>query len=126
MANQDDIYNIMTNNTQEHNTSPPYIEETVIDDAQQVEKTLQVQLEELRLREKSEFLAFRKQWSVYLLILVIAIVVFNAVFLVAVGKQWLKFQDEWLVRIIISGSFVEVLGLAKIVVDFLFKEPPTK
>ncbi len=107
-------------------TSPIYIEETVIDDAQLVEKNLQVQLEELRLREKSEFLAFRKQWSRYLLILVIAIVVFNAIFLIAVGKGWLRFQDEWLVRIIITGSFVEVLGLAKIVVDFLFKEPPTK
>lgn len=116
----------MTNTNQEQNTSPPYIEETVIDDGQQVEKTLQVQLGELRLREKSEFLAFRKQWSRYLLILVIAIVVFNALFLIAVGKGWLQFKDEWLVRIIISGSFVEVLGLAKIVVDFLFKEPPTK
>lgn len=115
----------MTNSIQ-NDTSPPYIEETVIDDAQQMEKNLQVQLEELRLREKSEFLAFRKQWSRYLLILVIAIVIFNALFLVAVGKKWLQFQDEWLVRIIITGSFVEVLGLAKIVVDFLFKEPPTK
>lgn len=116
----------MLNNSNDPNTSPPYIEETVIDDAQQVAKNLQVQLEELRLREKSEFLAFRKQWSRYLLMLVIAIVVFNAIFLVAVGKKWLQFQDEWLVRIIISGSFIEVLGLAKIVVDFLFKEPPTK
>ncbi|CAN5243815.1 hypothetical protein BH09PAT2_BH09PAT2_07380 [soil metagenome] len=113
-------------NQQENTLSPPAIEETVIDDAQQISKNLESQLAELRLREKSEFLAFRKQWSRYLLMLVIAIVVFNALFLVAVGKKWLQFNDEWLVRVIITGSFVEVLGLAKIVVDFLFKEPPTK
>jgi uncharacterized membrane protein (DUF485 family) len=81
-------------------------------------------LQELRLKEKIEFLSFRKQWSTYLLSLVVAIVLFNAGFLLLIGMKALTFQDEWLVRIIFAGSFVEVLGLAKIVVDFLFKEPP--
>lgn len=85
---------------------------------------IKLQYEELRLREKSEFLHFRKRWSNYLLILLVFIVLFNAVFLLAVGDGWIRFEDEWLVRIIVTGSFVEVLGLAKIVVDFLFKEPP--
>jgi hypothetical protein len=85
---------------------------------------INLQYEELRLREKSEFLQFRKKWSNYLLMLVVFIVVFNAVFLLAVGYGWIQFADEWLVRIIVGGSFIEVLGLAKIVVDFLFREPP--
>lgn len=104
--------------------SLPVIEETVTEEALQEEAKYKIQLRELRLKEKSEFLEFRKNWSKILLSLVIAIVVFNALFLIAVGIGWLTFHDEWLVRIITTGSFVEVLGLAKIVVDFLFKEPP--
>jgi hypothetical protein len=97
----------------------PAVEETIIVDAN-------IQLEELKLKiqEKSEFLTYRRQWSRYLLYLLVVIVVFNSAFLVAVGRGLLTFKDEWLVRIVFAGSFVEVLGLAKIVVDFLFKDPP--
>jgi hypothetical protein len=104
--------------------SQPAIEETVISDATTDLENFKLQLEKLNYQEKFEFLSYRKQWSTYLLTLVIAIVAFNAMFLVTIGLGWLQFQDEWLVRIIFTGSFVEVLGLAKIVVDFLFKEPP--
>lgn len=106
------------------NTSAPAIEETVIDDSQQITNTLENKFDELVLTEKSDFLAFRKQWSTYLLSLVVAIVVSNAIFLILIGTRVLQFDDEWLVRIIFTGSFIQVLGLAKIVVDFLFKEPP--
>lgn len=105
-------------------TALPAIEETVTEEALAEEAKYKIKLQQLQLKEKSEFLEFRKQWSKNLLTLVILIVIFNALFLVAVGLKWLTFLDEWLVRIIITGSFVEVLGLAKIVVDFLFKEPP--
>lgn len=108
------------------NKPQPLIEATVIEDASTNLEKLKLQLETLNLQEKSEFLSYRKQWSTYLLTLVIAIVAFNAMFLVTIGLGWLQFSDEWLVRIIFTGSFVEVLGLAKIVVDFLFKEPPQK
>lgn len=104
--------------------SQPAIEETVIIDAETDLKQLELQLEKLNLQEKFEFLSYRKQWSAYLLTLVVMIVIFNAFFLIAIGLDILQFQDEWLVRIIFVGSFLEVLGLAKIVVDFLFKEPP--
>ena len=83
----------------------------------------ELKLEELKLKEKSEILAYRQQWSIILLSIVVLIIIFNFLFLIAVGRQFLVFKDEWLVRLIISSSFVEVLGLAKIVVDFLFTEP---
>ncbi len=106
------------------NQSQPVIEETVILDASTDLEHIKLQFEKLSVQEKFDFLAYRKQWSTYLLTLVIAIVGFNMMFLVTIGLGWLQFSDEWLVRIIFTGSFVEVLGLAKIVVDFLFKEPP--
>jgi hypothetical protein len=104
--------------------SPELSEKDIIQEAETEQKQFALQLQELRLKEKSEFLNFRRQWSTYLLSLVVIIVVFNALFLIAIGMKILQFDDEWLVRIIFTGSFVEVLGLAKIVVDFLFKEPP--
>lgn len=116
----------MTETTQKEIKQLPAVEETVTEEALSGDTKYRLQLQELQLKEKSEFLEFRKNWSRNLLYLVIFIVVFNALFLIAIGKKWLSFQDEWLVRLIITGSFVEVLGLAKIVVDFLFKEPPTE
>lgn len=98
------------------------IEETVV-----AESEYEQLAQQLRLRETAEFLNFRKSWSTKLLWLVISIVIFNAAFLLAVGVGWLQYEDEWLVRIIITGGFLEVLGLAKIVVEFLFQEfPATK
>jgi len=94
---------------------------------QQADKIkIKLETQKLLLRERTEFLYFRRQWSKYLLLIFVFIVIFNAIFLVVIGLGWLKFADEWLVRIIFGGSFVEALGLAKIVVDFLFKEPPKK
>lgn len=107
-------------------TNLPAIEETIIEESRDERAKWELQLQELKLREKTDFLSFRKEWSRNLLYLVVFIVVFTAAFLIAVGLGWLTFMDEWLVRIIIAGSFIEVLGLAKIVVDFLFKEPPTQ
>lgn len=104
--------------------SPETSEKKAIAEAETEQKQFALQLQELRLKEKAEFLNFRRQWSTYLLLLVVCIVLFNAGFLIAIGLRFLAFEDEWLVRIIFTGSFVEVLGLAKIVVDFLFKEPP--
>ncbi|MFW5703237.1 MAG: hypothetical protein ACOCXQ_00175 [Patescibacteria group bacterium] len=102
-------------------------EDTVIEETLEREQYYESKTRELRLREAREFLNFRKSWSNKLLWLVIMIVIFNAIFLLMVGFKVLTYEDEWLVRIIITGGFIEVLGLAKIVVEFLFKDfPATK
>lgn len=103
--------------------TPLYVKEyTAIDESILTESYYDVRAKEIGIRERIEFLDFRKEWSRNLLWLVIFIVAFNAVFLIAIGMRWLTFEDEWLVRIIFLGSFIEVLGLAKIVVEFLFAE----
>lgn len=81
---------------------------------------------ELKYQERAEFLQFRRRWSMALLGVVYIIVFFDIIFLIAVGLGWLSYLDEWLVRIIFIGNFIEVIGLARIVVDFLFKLPPTE
>jgi hypothetical protein len=99
-------------------------EETVVEESMDKELDYEDRAQEIGLRERIEFLDFRKEWSRRLLTLVVFIVLFNAVFLVLIGRDILQFRDEWLVRIIFAGSFIEVLGLAKLVVEFLFKIPP--
>jgi hypothetical protein len=81
---------------------------------------------ELKYQERAEYLQFRRRWSMALLGVVYIIVFFDILFLLAVGSGILQYQDEWLVRLIFVGNFIEVVGLARIVVDFLFKEPPSK
>ncbi len=99
-------------------------ENTVVDESAITDSYYRNRAKELGLREQIEFLNFRKEWSQKLLLLVVFIVAFNALFLVIVGLGWLRYADEWLVRIVITGSFIEVLGLAKIVVEFLFRDYP--
>lgn len=102
--------------------------ETVLEEQRVIQegRELELKFKELQLNAEQDFFSFRKQWSQILLYLVIFIVIFQSVFLLAVGLKWLVFSDEWLVRIIITGTFAEVLGLAKIVVDFLFKQRSSK
>lgn len=99
-------------------------ENTVVDESAITDSYYRNRAKELGLREQIEFLNFRKEWSQKLLLLVVFIVVFNALFLIVVGLGWLNYADEWLVRIVLTGSFIEVLGLAKIVVEFLFRDYP--
>lgn len=99
-------------------------ESNAIEEAVRTEALYEMRAKELRLQEKSEFLEFRKNWSQRLLLLIVFIVVFNAFFLIIIGLDVLTYQDEWLVRIIFLTGFMEVLGLGKVVVEFLFKEPP--
>lgn len=96
--------------------------ENFLDDSTAIQEMYDFRLTELHLQEKQEILGFRKKWSNNLLWLVVAIVLFNGGFLIAIGRNMLSYEDEWLVRIIFTGSFIEVLGLARIVVQFLFKE----
>jgi hypothetical protein len=111
-------------NSQKNNMNDLKSEERsmFVNEREYSENLYKIRLSELNLKEKSEILDFRKKWSSNLLWLVVLIVLFNGVFLVVVGRKWLVYNDEWLVRIIFTGSFVEVLGLARIVVQFLFKE----
>lgn len=74
----------------------------------------------LQLREYEEYLKYRQIWSRAILSFVIFILIFNVIFISMVGFRLWTFSDEWIARIIFLGNFAEVLGFAKILVDFLF------
>lgn len=78
---------------------------------------------ELELERYRDYSHFRKTWSMAILGFVIVILCINILFIFFMGFNVWHFQDEWIPRIIFSGNFLEILGLAKIVVDFLFPNP---
>lgn len=85
---------------------------------------LQETNQDLQKIEKRSFLGQRNLWASTLCFCCVVIIIFNFIFLGLVGNGTWKFDDEWLVRIVFTSSFAEVWLLARIVVTFLFKEPP--
>ncbi len=73
---------------------------------------------------RSNFLELRNSWAFVLLSCIALIVIFNIFLVICVGIGWLNFKDEWFLRLVFLSSFAEVWVLAKIIVEFLFKEPP--
>jgi len=74
----------------------------------------------LELRERKEYLDQRKTWSIALLIVILLLVLFTFLFTLEVGVGNWAFKDEWLVRLVYVTFFASIIGLANIVVNFLF------
>ncbi len=73
-------------------------------------------------KEKKEIIAMRRQWSKWLLIAVIAIVIFDFLVVLLVGLGWMEFAADFVLPIFIADSLIKTIGLALIVVKFLFNE----
>src|SRR3989338_2524408 len=76
--------------------------------------------DEIEKLGRKDVLAMRKQWSSFLLWLIVAIVLYDFWFTTALGKGWIQFTDEKLVIYFILENLVKIGGLAYIVVNFLF------
>ncbi|MBP9748662.1 hypothetical protein KBD18_00500 [Patescibacteria group bacterium] len=77
---------------------------------------------ELDQKEHIEVMKMRGAWSSWILRCVIGIVVFDVLFVVGVGRNWLKYDQGWIVPVFVADSLIKVLGLAIIIVGFLFGE----
>lgn len=75
---------------------------------------------ELDAREHVEVMNMRWHWSFWILLCVIAILVFDIVFVVLVGSGILKYPHDWIVPVFVVDSLIKVLGLAMIIVKYLF------
>lgn len=69
----------------------------------------------------TEFYKFRKHWSWFILICIAILILFQIVLTVCVGCRWLDFKDyKWFLPLTITENFIQLVGLAIIVVKFLF------
>src|SRR5258708_1709383 len=72
-------------------------------------KTFESENARLSIQEYEKIIKMRGEWSNLFKIVVRAILVFEITLTILVGLGWLKFQDEWFLRIIIIGGFAQLL-----------------
>ena len=77
---------------------------------------------QLTLKEWSDIIGMRKTWSCWLLLAIMAIVLFDFFVILAVGYGWMKFDKGYIVPFFVGESLIKTLGLALIVVGFLFNK----
>ncbi|QQS59370.1 hypothetical protein IPN35_00565 [Candidatus Peregrinibacteria bacterium] len=98
-------------------------EKTIIES---LEKEKQKKEQEIRHQERKDVLDMRKIWSIWLLRLIWLIALFDMGIVLGYGFQYLTFDNESFVAIIIGENLLKIAGLAFIVVKFLFNGKSTK
>ncbi len=81
----------------------------------------QSDMEKVKIEEKREIIAMRKSWSTWILRSIIAIIAFDFLIIILIGIKLLNFEG-YIVPIFITESLIKVLGLAIIIVNFLFNK----
>lgn len=91
-------------------------------DDERFESQIREETELAKLNDLKEHYNNKALWAKWLLILLIGTLVLQWVFLVSVGRQWLDYTDyPLLLPAILLSLLVQVVGLAFIVVQSLFK-----
>lgn len=77
---------------------------------------------QLILKEWDDVIRMRRKWSNWLLVAIFAIITFDFFIIICVGFRWMTFEKGYIVPFFIGESLIKTLGLALIVVKFLFNE----
>lgn len=77
---------------------------------------------QLDLKERNDVIGMRKLWARWLLFAIIAIIVFDFFVIVCVGFGGMKFDKGYIIPFFVGESLLKTLGLAMIVVNFLFNK----
>lgn len=76
---------------------------------------------ELQLKEQREIIEMRGQWSWWVLACIVSINIFDFLVIGALGFHWISFEG-YVIPVFIADSLLKTLGLAAIIVNFLFNE----
>lgn len=77
---------------------------------------------EVMVQERKDIISMRRNWSWGILTAIISIVLFDFFIITAVGFGWMMFSETYLVPMFIAESLIKIVGLAYIVVNFLFNK----
>lgn len=77
---------------------------------------------QLDLKERNDVIEMRRTWSFWLLRAIIWIIVMDFAVIFLVGLNLMSFKNSYIVPFFIGESLIKTLGLALIVVKFLFNE----
>lgn len=77
---------------------------------------------EIKAVEREDIIRMRKFWSKWILISILAINIFDFFVITALGFGWITFPDGFVIPAFIADTLIKTLGLAVIVVHFLFNK----
>lgn len=105
---------------------PVTIQKTIEPDSLKIESSREkgASEAEIYIEGLREFFRLRKKWSWILASALLLILLFNIAVVFCVGFRWISFSDEWFLRIVLGTNLADIIGLAYVVVRFLFKHPP--
>jgi hypothetical protein len=73
------------------------------------------------LKGLEDFYTARRHWSWFLILCIAASLLFQIGLTISVGLKWLDFKDyRWFLPIVVSESFLQIVGLAAIVLKWIF------
>jgi len=75
---------------------------------------------QIRLDGLQTYFEMRRIWGDFLKNCLIVILAFNIGLIIFVGIGWLKYTDEWFLRIVLTTNLADIIGLVYLVVKFLF------
>lgn len=75
---------------------------------------------EIKLKGLEDYFRMRGSWSSCLKWALFIILGFNIGMVWFVGKGILKYSDEWFLRIVLTTNLADIIGLAVVIVKFLF------
>ena len=77
---------------------------------------------QLKLKERQELIGMRGKWSSGVLALLVLIVFSDLAFIWALGFGIISFSNDLIVPAFIADSLIKTIGLAAIIVGFLFNK----
>jgi hypothetical protein len=81
----------------------------------------QAKAEEAELRARIQFLALRETWSVFLIIWISSLLIFQIALTGLIGGGRLDFTKyQWFLPAVVAQNFGQVIGMGYIVVRFLY------
>lgn len=80
----------------------------------------EAEMARLHAEERKDIIGLRKTWSKWVLILIYIIVFSQIALIFLMSAGWLQFPPEKVLIAFIIETLVQVLGLAYIIVNFLF------
>lgn len=75
---------------------------------------------QVKLEGLKDYYSMRRGWGIFLKRCLFLILGFNILLVVATGKEWMVFEDEWFLRIVLTTNLADIIGLVYLVVRFLF------
>ncbi len=74
----------------------------------------------LQAEERKNIIDMRRDWSKWILRCILFIVISDVIVMFLLGIHWMSFDSQWMVPVFVADSMTKVLGLAWIIVNFLF------